>query len=110
MSEILNSLYEAFGDFDADDLMLHRTDPSVNQSALDYWRQINESRKAIGEESYDGLLAESLYAALAEADPNLKTDALLRVAATAIAFAVSVQQQTDAFKVEEPKPKAKGGK
>lgn len=107
IAEILHTLYEGFGDLpESDDFMLARSAPEAFRSAADYWAAVEAARVAEGSPSYDGMLNEAMYAALVEADPNLRTDALLRVAAVALAYAGSVQRQTDAFNAEE-KPKAK---
>lgn len=110
---IANVLHELYAGFDyaaeGEDHNLMRQPPEGFDAARTYWSQINEARAAIGETSYDGLLIEAHFTALSETDPNLRTDALLRVAATALAYAASVQRQTDAFNAEDkPKGKRKG--
>lgn len=109
IAEILNTLYEGFGDLpEGPDYNLARSAPESFVTAANYWSAIEAARVIEGQPSYDGLLNETMYAALAETDPNLRTDALLRVAAVALAYAGSIERQVAAFNAaEEPKVKGK---
>lgn len=101
IAQILNDLYEDFAMYDGEDrgLMWSESDRLNAQRAAGRYAQMNRAR---GEDAtWDGLLVQAVYEANAEVDPNLKTDALLRVAATALSFAASVQEQTDALNAAE---------
>jgi hypothetical protein len=104
VAEVLHDLYDGF-DFDPEGedhgLMWSTEEAERSGRQGAYWKQINDAREAQGNVTWDGLLLQAVYEANAESDPNTKTDALLRVAATALSFAKSVQRQTDAFNADE---------
>lgn len=94
IADITDALYDLLDDLgDGEGLALHRRDPGTYAGQAQYHADINAARIAQGALSYDGVLTEATYAALVEADPDLKTDALIRLAATALAFAGQVQEQ-----------------
>jgi hypothetical protein len=102
---ILHELYNGF-DFtdEGEDYSLNgvtENDRQILAQAHGYWRAVNEARREADVVEWDGLLVEAVLHARKEADPNALTDRLLELAATAIAYASSVQRQTDAFNTEE---------
>lgn len=108
---ILHTLYEGFGpEEEGEDYAIgtNEYERAIAHDMAKYWFDVNEARRALDTVEYDGLLCEAVLKARGEYDPNHLSDALLEVAATAIAYANSVQRQTNAFNAEEAKPKAKG--
>lgn len=102
---ILHDLYDGFdfGD-EGEDYNLSSisdNDREVMASAHSYWKRVNEARRNEGVEEWDSILLEAVLAVRIETDPNLQTDRLLELAATAISYASSVQRQTEAFNEEE---------
>lgn len=106
----LHYLYEGFDPHETGEdhslSGLTDSDRELVESIGAYWREHNAALAASDEvpTEWDGILMEAFCDARAERDPNLQTDAMLRLAATAITYAESIQRQTAAFNAE---PKAK---
>lgn len=58
----------------------------------DYWKQINNARVELDGLTWDGILLEEVYEALAEADPLLRRMELIQVAAVAMAEVESIDR------------------
>jgi len=100
----LHYLYEGFDPAEVGEdyaLGSHAGDIALSAQKVAYFREVNEARRAAGVLSWDGLMQEAYYVTRTEDDPNLLTDRLLELAATTIAYAESVQRQTDEFNVAE---------
>lgn len=77
-------------------------DRDVIASVHAYWTETNAARTNAGLPlDWDAVLMEAFSGARIQTDPNLLTDGLLRLAATAITYAESVQRQTDEFNAPE---------
>lgn len=110
VAETLDILYDDFdfADEGEDRPLMWRTDEAERSARqAQTWAEINEAREggrrswdsiaSNGGASWDGVLLQEVYEANGETDPNLKVDALLRVAATALTYAASVTRQVIAF-------------
>lgn len=87
-------------------LLESENERQVMESTYRYLAERNEARKVAECVTWDGLLQEAGAKAQAQAEPTQKFDALLELAAVALAFAGSVSRQTEGFNEEKPKGKA----
>jgi hypothetical protein len=62
------------------DLEIHQA-----KKAADYWKAVNDRRVEDGTLSWDGILLEEVFEALAESDDTLRREELVQVAAVAAA-------------------------
>lgn len=83
------------------DLATTENDLAVHASNGAYWQAVVLAQAKADVLTYPVLLTQAYHEALGEADPNLKQDALLRLAATALSFAASVDRQTVEINAED---------
>lgn len=63
------------------------------RSKAAYWKQVNDARHAQGVDSWDGILVEEVYEALAEADEAKVREELIQVAAVAVAWIEAIDRR-----------------
>lgn len=61
--------------------------------AADRWKQVNEARVETDQLTWDGILLEEVYEALAETDLDLRRAELIQVAAVALAEVESIDRE-----------------
>ena len=100
MSTILDHLYDTFGPADQGEDYAFGIPEGEREIALaraEYWAEVNAVRADAGVLRWDDVVTEGYNKVRAERDPNLLTDRLLELGAAVVAFAESVQRQTNAI-------------
>lgn len=93
---VLDALYDEFETADqGEDYALGSSanQMRIHEQAAKHWQETIEASRNADALTFPALLAEGYHSSAGEADPNLKVDALLRLAATALVFAASVERQ-----------------
>lgn len=85
---------EAWGDQHHASFRSEQTRLQAERQA-DSWKQINDSRANEDTLTWDGILLEEVYEAISEADPVLRVEELVQVAAVALAEAESIWRLLD---------------
>jgi hypothetical protein len=81
------------------------SDIEVHQAkkAADYWKAVNDRRVDEGNLTWDGILLEEVFEALAESDDTLRREELVQVAAVAAAEIEAIDRRASESPVaEEP--------
>ena len=101
---ILEHIYDGFGpEPTGEDFAFGITEGEreIAVARTAYWTEVNEVRREAGVLRWDDIVTEGYNKVRAEADPNLLTDRLLELSAALVAFAESVQRQTNGINGEE---------
>jgi hypothetical protein len=67
----------------------------VAERASVRWKRVNDARVAEGTLTWDGILLEEVYEALAESDPAARRAELIQVAAVALAEVEAIDRRGD---------------
>lgn len=81
--------------------------PSYYETQADRYKEINDARVADGSLSWDGILLEEVFEALAESDPQARRTELIQVAAVALAEVEAIDRRESASPEPEPEADAK---
>jgi hypothetical protein len=79
----------------------------LDRAAADNWKIQNQHRVENGDLTWDGILLEEVYEALAEADPVKLREELVQVAAVAASWVVALDRRKGFAKSGRPATKVR---